>query len=194
MASSKEFMAFLKRFVDGWEGKKIGLVMAGGGASAASLALIPGSSRVLYDMTILYAEDATKEFLHTYHDCLSKSAVIPEKFVSKEMVLALQRAAVEKTGPACYPVIATSALTSGRPRKGDNVAYICGRGDVWKLILDKLPEEVYSDSVTPWREQRIAIKRQSEDELVAEVAIKLVTGFEVDSLEGRISNGTLVRL
>lgn len=181
-----KFEDFLTRLVKSYKGNKIAIAAAGGGASLARIALVPGSSGILEEVNILYSEDAT----HTYIE-RAGYRVNDKKVVSLGIGGLLHLATAQRLQDSCHIIAMTSALTTSRPRKGDNQAYIYVDGEPWHIELDKLPESVYSDSVIPWRDQQIAYKRQSEDELISEVALKLVTGFERDTLEGMISNGVL---
>jgi hypothetical protein len=183
------FDEFLSRFVRNYTGKKLCFVLAGGGVSAAKLALVPGSSKVLYDLSLLYDEDATVEYLERY-DHFTKI----EQMVSEDVATRLYAKSTRRLQDTYKIVAATSALTTNRARRGENQAFIVTSNQNAHLRLDKLPESVYSDPIIPWREQQIAVKRQKEDELVARVAIQLATDFEPETLEGMFANGTLRRL
>lgn len=181
-----EFDKYLTRLVSSYNGKQLAIVAAGGGVNVSRLALVPGSSKILYDISILYSESSTIEYIERYEHCPEF-----EKMVSKKVTDFLRLASVNRLQDSVDIICMTSSLTTNRYRRGENQAFINANGDTWHLQLDKLPESVYSDSVIPWREQQIALKRQKEDELVAEVAIKLATGFEVETLEGMKANGIL---
>lgn len=180
---------YLTRLVSGYKGKQLAIVAAGGGVSVSRIALVPGSSRVLYDVSILYSEDATIAYIE--REGLLFTA---EKMVSTQVANDLYHATTDRLQDSCAIVAMTSSLTTNRHRKGENQAFIRVGEETWRLRLDKLPESVYSDTVAPWRDQQIAVKRQKEDELVAEVALKLATGFEAETLEGMKINGVLRRV
>jgi len=186
---TKDFQDFLTRFVNSYEGKKLSFLMAGGGGSAALLSVVPGSSKVLHDVRILYSEESTLE----YYNPTKWSKTMP-KFVSETMVEGLYITHRNLEQGKSISIVTTSALTTSRHRKGDNLAYICVFGSCWELQFDKLPESVYEDTCIPWRDQKIANKRQAEDELLVTVAIKLATGFEHDTLEDLKRSKTLRKL
>lgn len=189
---TKDFQSFLTRFVDAYGGNKLFFVMAGGGGSAALLSVIPGSSKVLHEVRVLYSEESSLEYYKESND--SWGSTENPKFVSEQMMDGLYQTAANVYENKYVVVAATSALTSSRYRRGDNKAYIRVFGSGWELKFDKLPEHVYEDTCTPWRDQKIANKRQAEDELLVSVAIKLATNFERDTLDELVSNGSLKRL
>lgn len=188
-----EFDKYLQRLVAGYQqSRKIAIVVAGGGASMSHLALVPGSSKVLDAMHVLYSEPSTVAFIRS----AGYSIAAPDeyKMVSPYIANALFLAGAHHYRNSGI-ISVTSALTTNRYRRGDNHAIIRTSNSVChELKFDKLPESVYTDPVIPWRDQQIALKRQKEDELISEVALKLGTGFEAGSLERLYSNGTLRRL
>lgn len=181
------FDQYLTRLVSSYQGKQLAIVAAGGGVSISRLALVPGSSRILYDMKILYSEDSTVRYIESG----LMDVETPEKMVSAKVAENLYYATTAHLEDSCNIIAMTSSLTTNRYRRGENQAFVEVVSGRWHLRLDKLPESVYSDPIVPWREQQIALKRQKEDELVAEVALKLATGFEVETLEGMKANGIL---
>lgn len=188
-----EYEKFLTRFVSAYaDSRKLLAVICGGGISLSRIAMVPGSSKVLDAIWMPYSEEETVSWLEqrsVTSEYFSNHAV--SGWAAKELwdALAYMHASPNK-------VAITSALTTNRVRRGENQACIAvenefGSCEVFHLKLDKLPEEVYSDPIRPWADQKIFHKRQEEDELVATVAIKLATGFEKETLEGEFENGNL---
>lgn len=186
-----DYEKFLIRFVAAYTGKKIISVVAGGGVSMARLAQVPGSSKVLGAMWMPYDEDET-------HVWMEQREVDPKAFsehaVCEGAAKELYRALTNVYGDNNQLVAITSALTTNRYRKGEVQAFICVRDDVYRLTFDKLDEGVYNDPIKPWADQTIFYKRQAEDEKIAEVALKLLTGFEEDTLTDLYGHGTLQKV
>jgi len=187
-----DFEKFLVRFVASYKKpKKIISVIAGGGVSMARLGVIPGSSKALGALWMPYDEDET-------HVWMEQREVEPQAFAKKTVC---QGAAIELYSALTNVyadnnelVAITSALTTNRHRKGDVHAYIAVNHCVYHLKFDKLPEQVYDDPIKPWVDQTIFLKRQAEDEKVAEVALKLLTGFEEESLTNLYADGSLKKV
>lgn len=185
-----KFDEYLTRLVREYDfDRKIQFVIAGGGVSISRLALVPGSSRVIEEIRVLYSESCSSKYLENGGILIPEDAIV--SLVSKWMAENLYQVASNLNGRDRIIAI-TAALTTSRNRRGLNRAFIrTSRSVCHELLLDKLSDAVYKDTVIPWRDQQIANKREAEDELIAEVALKLGTGFEAESLEGVLSNGTL---
>lgn len=181
-----DFEKFLSRFVEKYSGiKQIYACVAGGGISISQIGLVPGSSKILYGTNVLYSETATQSYLKRFHQDWELSKMV--SYECAERLIAAMSNEIGFVSPSLgHPEVAlvaiTSAVTTSRYRRGLNEAWICtSRGDA-HVSLDKLPESLHSDPVIPWREQKIEVSRRTQDEFIAEVAIKLATGFECESL------------
>jgi nicotinamide mononucleotide (NMN) deamidase PncC len=192
-----EYEKFLARFVQQYENqKKIVAVICGGGVSFSRIAMTPGSSKILDAIWMPYSEEETISWLENRNmesTAFQNAAV--GGWAAKELWDALDYIHKEKS----LKLSITAALTTNRPRKGDNRAYIgvereFNTGAIYKLSFDKLPEEIYTDSIVPWAEQKIFNKRKQEDEMVAMVAVKLLTGFEKETLQELYDNGQLEKV
>lgn len=188
-----EFEKYLARLVASHEGKKIMAVIAGGGVSVSRLAMIPGSSKILGATWMPYDQDETVTWMEA-RDVSGKA--FQEKAVCVLAAKELHNAMVHVYGDSNLLLSITASLTTNRHRKGENQAFILTSADdnVYHLKLDKLDESVYNDPIKPWVEQKIFYKRQEEDEKIATVALKLLTGFEKDTLESDFANGNLTRI
>jgi len=195
MTTPSDFDLFLERFVGNYTGPRIAAVISGGGVSLSGLALIPGASGVLYEVSCPYDTLATERTIYLGN---SMTRYFHKKAVSGDAAWEMARA-FENLHPYNTKVIAiTSALTTTRFRRGENQAFICiGDGNinsVYNLKLTKLPEEIYTDPIASWK-THIIRKRKEEDRLVAEVALKLATGFEAkETLPVMFENKSLVML
>lgn len=185
---NKDYKDFLKRFIDSRneDEDRIYACICGGGISIAELGILPGSSKVLYGANVLYHEDATRSYLKRFHQEYNH-----EHMVSPELSKSLYEAMTNEIGfvspsmghPRVNLIAITSAVTTNRYRRGANKAYITFKFGTFELNLDKLPESVHTDSVIPWRDQKLENHRASLDEQIAMVAIRLVTGFEENKLD-----------
>jgi hypothetical protein len=187
-----DYEKFLTRLVAAYKGKKIIGVVAGGGVSLARIAMVPGSSKILGAMWMPYGEDETITWMEARE---VNPVAFSEHAVCGAAAGELFSALAHVYGDNNAIVAVTGSLTTNRYRKGDNQAFIAvTTEDIYRLTFDKLPEEVYSDPVKPWADQKIFYKRQEEDEQIAEVALKLLTGFEEDTLKGLYDNGNLTKV
>jgi hypothetical protein len=187
-----DYEKFLTRLVAAYQGKKIIGVIAGGGVSLARIAMVPGSSKILGAMWMPYDEDETVTWMEAREvdpKAFSNQAVCGK--AAGELFMALAHVYADNAAL----VAVTGALTTNRYRRGENAAYISIDPETaYKLTFDKLAEDVYSDPIKPWVEQKIFYKRQEEDEQIAEVALKLLTGFEADTLKALYDNGNLTKI
>lgn len=188
-----DFEKFLTRLVAAHTGKKIMAVIAGGGVSVARLAMIPGSSKALGATWMPYDQDETVTWMES-RDVSGKA--FQEKAVCAAAAKELHSAMTHVYGDSGQLLSITASITTNRYRKGDNQAFIAVNWDdpIYHLKLDKLDESVYNDPIKPWVEQKIFYKRQEEDEQIATVALKLLTGFEKETLDEDFANGRLTRL
>lgn len=172
--------------------KKIVGIVCGGGVSFSRVAMVPGSSKMLDAIWMPYSEDETITWLE-------RRDIEPKNFISKAVsgwaAKELYDALVHINKDNSLKVAITAALTTNRHRKGDNQAFIAiDDGSIYHLKFDKLEESVYNDSIKPWVEQKIFHKRQAEDEEVAAVAFKLLTGIEQETLTEMFQNGRLKKV
>lgn len=187
-----EYEKFLTRFVNAYShDKKLLAVICGGGISLSRVAMIPGSSKVLDAIWMPYSEDETATWLE-------QRTIAPAGFNNKAVSGWAAKElwdALAYMHPGPKKVAITAALTTNRHRMGENHAYIAvDSGEVFHLTLTKLPESVFTDPIRPWADEKIFHKRQEEDEQVATVALKLATGFEVETLESDFENGNLKKV
>lgn len=162
-------------FLESYKGPKLSLLFTGCGAHAAELLLVPGASKVLYDLQIPYSHEAV--------EVLTGPLAVPS--VSKERVLALH---ARYRPEDVLRVTVTAAITSARYRQGENHAYIAidsaNTGSrVWHLTLRKVEEKYHKSS---GQHSVAAMARNIDDYMICEIALTLVLGQEFDWLEGSL--------
>lgn len=179
-------MSLFRDLIEMYKGPKLSLLFTGCGARAAELLKEPGSSGVLYDLHIPYAQEATQAL----------TGPLEVSSVSKEMVLALHD---RKVPEGVCRVTVTAAITSTRYRRGDNHAYIAVDSDdgvrVWHLKLPKMEEENHKGR------GKILANRVFEDSTICDVAILLGTNQPLgihlllggaSDVELKVSNDVLI--
>lgn len=189
-------MSVITNFVEHYQGPKLAILATGGGMGLAQIASVPGASRVFHSFYCPYETKESVRFLRA--NLVSKPE--PDGFLASAVSqLAAEEfyEAMESKYRDCNVLVVTAACTSLNFRRGLNRAYIAcldkntNKMVVWHL---KLPKPITSEA-----EHRIhtleslCASRQTEDQLITDVALRLVVGASI-TMEEMIANGTLVRL
>lgn len=180
-----DFRTVLTEFRARYAGPPLTLVIAGGGVHAALLGAVPGSSRFLNSVHVLWSQAALRDWLA--RDAPPRQVVRDESLCSAQAARAMVRAA--RIAPADGLVVAaTAALTTDRPRRGDNRAFIStSRGETYLLNLPRLTEQQHVAALTAARQAAphgpagsgaahlgdIDTRRAEEDELLASCVLAI---------------------
>lgn len=166
----------VEKKIAAYKGKKVALVVTGGGQGIAQLSTIPGASKVLHSILIPYSYEESGKFIAEKLGP-EKGAAYQEKAVSQNSAMLLNLAGQLRWSG--YRVITCSAATTTiRWRRGENQAFISVGGPGiegtkdYHLKLSKLTEEDYHLMGSDY----IAWKRRSEDRQITEFILKLIFG------------------
>lgn len=191
---------WLQKFVQGYNrGRRLSILATGGGTPLASLAGVPGASRIFHSFYSPYDTQESVEFINRHYPLArNKGKAYAEKSVCKESAEELYMALWTKNkmyGHLHIDNIAiTAACTTTRYRRGDNHAFIAFQDEnldhvVWHLKLNKLFDEESHNKLSP---KQLYGVRLGEDRLIATTALRLACDYEPETLEGMKTNGTLV--
>ncbi len=189
-------MSVITNFVETYQGKKLAILATGGGMGLAQIASVPGASRVLHSFYCPYETEESVRFLQQWLPWNAEPTGFKASSVSQLAAEEFYSAMASKYRD-CNVLVVTAACTSRNYRRGLNRAYIACLDKnteqmvVWHL---KLPKNINSEEVHRTRTlEDLYVVRQMEDELITDVALRLVSGFAL-TMEEMIANETLVRL
>jgi hypothetical protein len=162
-------------FVARYRGKPLlRIVATGGGASLASLAMVPGASRVLDRLSIPYSLEAAS------HAIGKNGEPHGYKSVSDSMVRAYGKAMEAEGGQSMMRVAVSAALTTDRHRRGAREAYV--------FFGDSRSESVFHLEFAPvspqqhemWMNQgKLAALRAFEDQTIAMFVLRHLLGEDI---------------
>lgn len=154
-------LKLFQQFIDEYTGPRLAIRVAGGPVSLNRLGTIPGSSRILEEIQVLYSKASVCNYL----------IFKPEQLVCREV-------AEDLADPdSWYPmeldtaltcIGATSAFTTNRFRQGENRSFVCINETTWQINLPKFSEDEYRTKGP----MSIAAVREWEDMLVTMFILK----------------------
>ena len=158
----------LIRLVNEYEGKPLSIVVCGGGAGLAAMGAVPGSSRILFGLGVIWAEAGVRNIGELSDD---------DKIVSAETARRLVD--VDNGIRNVCSVAVTAALTTNRVRRGPNEAFIAVNANanananadsapVWHLTFKK---ESDAERATP---DAIQALRLEQDNAIVEAVVNLL--------------------
>ena len=172
--NNETFEELIKRFVRDYDGPKLAITSAGGGASFADLLKIPGSSRIIHSIRFPCHREAVER-------CLDETGrkFYQEKAVSLRVATDLAWGSF-KLGDDVISIGVTSSLTSDRHRKGLNesclvISWPQGKSQLESinLVYQKL-EELPNTTQEEFSKKRI----EEDQDIVSYCLRKLLQKFK----------------
>lgn len=171
----------IEKKIAAYDGKKVAIIVTGGGQGIAQLSTVPGASKLLKAIFIPYDYDDSVRLISA---ALTEFAGqdYREKAVCAKSARMLCLGGLKKW-PGCRVIACTAATTTNRWRRGENQAFIAEGefrpGEDPSMVmsehhvkLSKLTEEDYNLMGKGY----IAWKRRSEDRKITESILKLIFG------------------
>lgn len=173
-------MKNLYKKIKNYNGKKVVLILTGGGLSSLEAAKQIGSSKIIHAVYVPYSLEESYEFIGK-NLTQEKAIEYSKKSVSSSAAISLCLAG-QARWPSTRVIACTAALTTNRYRRGENLAFIAEnvlqkeagllrpKPIVQKVVFSKLTKDDYSKEKMGY----VSWKRISEDHILGERIIKTI--------------------